>query len=162
MLNKKQMQRIQSMLSNTNEPLLVRSLGDGQTMITGCTDNFVTNIILATHTHNPFTIYPDQLNKLKAYIKDFSSKDECSSEELAEMFGSAVPQERKDTDSVMAETSRSELQIDFHVDFKLLEQCFKATKEKSSIIRITKYDNDRMMISTQEGAVSCLGVYRES
>lgn len=161
MLNKKAISRIQAMLSNTDDPLLVRSLGEGQTMITGSTDNIVTNIILPVTTDREFMIHKDQLNKVKAFIRDIKPKEEFELEYIAEHFGSMVT-DRRDTDSVMSDTVQSQLQADFHVDFKLLESVFKATKEKSTIIRVTKYDNDRLMISTQEGAVSCLGAYKES
>lgn len=159
MLNKKQLQRIQAMLSATETHLLVRSLGEGQTMITGHEEAIVTNIILPVNSGAPFSIMTDQLNKFKAFVKDVTAKEEFEMDYLAEHFGSVVPEGRKNTDEVMAETSRSQIQADFHVDFKLLDKVVKATKEKSTIIRITKYDNDRLMVSTQEGAVSCVGTY---
>lgn len=162
MLNKKQLQRIQAMLITTEDPLLVRSLGEGQTMITGSSDSIITNIIIPVNTGNAFTIYTDQLNKFKAFVKDVTAKEQFEMDYIAENFGSAIPQDRRDTDGVMGETTRSDLQADFHVDFKLLDSVFKATKEKSTIIRITKYDNNRIMVSTKEGAVSCIGAYLES
>jgi hypothetical protein len=155
-MNKTELKRVINILSVIPKGSFIRlrPMGD-KTLITGYDDCKVVNVVLDYPSDNNWTIYADRLDMLKAVHKGMN-KDSIANVE--EDFGSVDKSFDRDADAVMKEAT-AEYVSEFQLDFKILEQAYKAMKDKASVIRFQKSKDGKVVITNMEGDISVIAPY---
>lgn len=125
---------------------------DNSSLITSYTDYYICNVIIDEYI-NDCMIHIGNLEHLKAEYKKNKKSEDVSISKYTQPYEDP----EKDLNKVMRETYERKT-TGFNINFKNLEAIYKSMKDKSTTIRIDQTDNNRIIVTNENGDISFIGV----